>query len=75
MKPSARLYYCADCHCQVFVCRYCDRGNLYCGGGCAERARQASLRRAGSRYRSTHRGRLANAARQSRFRARQKQKV
>jgi hypothetical protein len=75
MKPSARLYHCAGCHCQVFLCRHCDRGNLYCGCGCAERARKASLRRAGSRYRSTRRARLANAARQGRFRARQKQKV
>ena len=74
MNPSARLFHCARCHCQVILCRRCDRGHVYCAKGCAYHARRDALRRAGSRYRSTRRGRLKNAARQRRFRARQ-QKV
>lgn len=74
MEPSARLYHCARCHCQVMLCRLCDRGQVYCAKGCAQQARQDSLRRAGARYRATRRGRLNNALRQRRFRARQ-QKV
>lgn len=72
MDPSARLYHCARCHCQVILCRRCDRGQVYCADGCARQARKDSLRRAGARYRSTWRGRLNNAARQRRFRARQR---
>ncbi len=75
MNPSARVYHCARCHCQVIICRYCDRGNVYCTNGCAEHARLTSLRRAAKRYRSTRRGRHNNADRQRRFRARQKQIV
>ena len=75
MSSSARLYHCARCHCQVIICRHCDRGNVYCANGCAEQARSDSLRRAAKRYRSTRHGRHSNADRQRRFRAHQKQKV
>jgi hypothetical protein len=74
MRPSARLFHCARCHGQVILCRACDRGHVYCGKGCAQAARRASLQRAGARYRRTRRGRLNNAERQRRFRAR-RQKV
>ena len=74
MDPSARLYHCARCHCQVILCRRCDRGQVYCADGCARKARRDSLRRAGARYRATRSGRLNNALRQRRFRTRQ-QKV
>jgi len=74
MNPSARLFHCARCHCQVILCRRCDRGHVYCANGCARHARRDSLQRAGARYRVTRRGRLNNALRQRRFRARQ-QKV
>lgn len=74
MEPSARLFHCARCHCQVIICRRCDRGNVYCFKGCAGEARKRCLRDANARYRRSHRGRLANAARQRRYRARQ-QKV
>ena len=75
MNPTARLFHCARCHCQVVICRHCDRGNVYCANGCADQARSASLRRAAKRYRSTRRGRHRNADRQRRFRARQREKV
>jgi len=74
MELSARLFHCARCHCQVVVCRRCDRGNVYCFNGCAAAARKRSLHDAAARYRRSHRGRTANAARQRRYRARQ-QKV
>ena len=75
MNPSARLFHCARCHCQVILCRYCDRGNVYCATGCADHARTTSLRRAAKRYSATRRGRHSNADRQRRFRARQREKV
>ena len=74
MELSARLFHCARCHDQVVICRHCDRGNVYCFKGCAAAARKRSLRDAAARYRRSHRGRIANAARQRRYRARQ-QKV
>jgi len=74
MSPSARLFHCARCHRQVILCRACDRGHVYCGKGCAQAARRASVQRAGIRYRRTRRGRLSNAERQHRYRAR-RQKV
>ncbi len=74
MKPSARRFNCARYHCQVFICSRCDRGNLYCGSDCAELARRASQRRAAPRYQNSHRGRRANAARQHRYRARQRRR-
>ena len=75
MSVSARLYNCARCHNQVMICRYCDRGNLYCGGFCAHEARKESLRRSSALYQSSRRGRAANAQRQKRFRQRQREKV
>jgi len=75
MLPSARLYGCNRCRSLVIICRRCDRGHLYCPGGCATQARRESLRRAGARYRRTPQGRRNNAARQSRFRARKRKKV
>ena len=75
MCVSARLYHCARCHRQVMICRYCDRGNIYCGGLCASEARKESLRRSSASYQSTRRGLTANARRQKRFRQRQREKV
>jgi len=75
MNLSARLFQCARCHCQVILCRHCDRGNVYCRQGCADLARADSLHRAAKRYRSTRRGRHNNADRQRRFRAHQQEKV
>lgn len=75
MKPSARLYHCARCHCQVVICHHCDRGNVYCGDGCAKSARMDTQRRARTKYQSSRAGRMVNALRQRRYRARQRQKV
>jgi hypothetical protein len=65
---SARLFLCAGCRTQVVVCSCCDRGQVYCAGDCARRARQTTLRRAGRRYQNAPNGRRLHAARQRRYR-------
>lgn len=69
---SSRIFSCARCHCQVVICCRCDRGQVYCPP-CAPQARTDSLRRANRKYRTSHKGRLANALRQRRFRYAAKQ--
>ena len=71
MLSTSRLYHCARCAVQVFICRKCDRGNRYCVG-CAAIARRDSIRMANQRYQLTLRGRTAHAARTRRWRARHK---
>ncbi len=75
MQSSARLYSCCRCQAQVIICSECDRGHRYCTGQCATDARLDSLKRASDKYRSTRAGRINNAARQKRYRQRQKQIV
>ncbi len=75
MQSTSRLFHCCRCHAQVIVCSRCDRGQRYCNDGCAQIARSTSLRRAGQKYQSSRAGRFNNAARQQRFRTRQRQKV
>lgn len=72
MQPTGRLFMCARCRAQVFICRRCDRGNRYCTADCARAARRESLSAAGQRYQSSRRGRIAHAARARRYRARSK---
>ncbi len=75
MQSTARLYHCCRCQQQVIICTRCDRGQRYCPGQCAAAARSSSLKRAAKKYQSTRTGRFNNAARQRRYRERQKQKV
>jgi len=74
MSSSARLFHCLGCQRQVIICRQCDRGQNYCAQGCAQRARQASLRQAGRRYQQSFAGRVKHALRQRRYRQKQNQK-
>ena len=69
---SGRLFLCAGCRGQVIICSCCDRGQVYCNGGCAVRARQQTLQAAARRYQASQRGRLQHAARMGRYRSRQK---
>jgi hypothetical protein len=69
---SARLFLCAGCRRQVVICSCCDRGQIYCAGGCADRGRRRSLQCAGQRYQNGPAGRRHHAARQGRYRARDK---
>jgi hypothetical protein len=39
---TARLFLCARCRAQVLICSCCDRGNIYCGEGCAEEIRRGA---------------------------------
>jgi hypothetical protein len=69
---TARLYLCAGCRTQVVIGSCCDRGNIYCGQGCASAARCSAQREAGRRYQSSRRGRRKHAERARRYRERQK---
>ena len=69
---SARLFLCAGCRTQSLICSCCDRGQIYCAGDCAARARRHALRAAGRRYQTSRPGRLAHADRTRRYRARGK---
>jgi hypothetical protein len=69
---SGRLFLCAGCRDQVIVCSCCDRGQIYCNGGCAARARTRTLQAAGRRYQASPHGRRRHAARMCRYRSRQK---
>ena len=75
MSASSRLYHCCRCHAQVIICSSCDRGHRYCPGRCRHDARSESIKRAGKKYQSTRPGHFNNAARQQRYRQRNKQKV
>jgi hypothetical protein len=68
----ARLVLCARNYCrrQFSLCGRCDHGRRYCGTECARAARRDGLRRAGSAYQRTDRGRRLHADRQARYRAR-----
>lgn len=72
MTSTARLFSCCLCHCLVVICSRCDRGQRYCTPSCSSKARRISLNRANKKYRSSLRGRTANAERQARFRASKK---
>jgi hypothetical protein len=69
---SGRLFLCAGCRGQVIICSCCDRGQVYCNGGCGVWARQRTLQAAGRRYQTSPHGRRQHAARMSRYRSRQK---
>lgn len=70
-QAPCRVFLCARCRCQVLVCRRCDRGQLYCAGTCAQKARRDRQREARRRYQATLRGRAMHADRSRRYRARQ----
>jgi len=75
MNQTSRLFFCSRCLRQSIICTYCDHGQRYCSTQCSKKARLVSLRRSGKKYQTSHQGRIKNAARQSRFRERQKQIV
>ena len=68
----ARFFLCDRCCAQVLICSCCDRGQIYCAGGCAGLARRERQREAGQRYQTSRRGRVAHALRARSYRARQK---
>jgi hypothetical protein len=74
-EQALRIYRCARCGRLALCCRRCEHGRIYCARGCAQRARQDSLRRAGARYQRSRKGRRHHAARQARYRSRRQNKV
>lgn len=73
-RPDYRLFDCARCHRRISLCSHCDRGQRYCRA-CAPVARRKSTRAAGYRYQRTRRGRHCHAARQARYRSRQRERA
>ena len=71
METPARHYLCARCRTAVLICSFCDRGQRYCAGDCAQLARAHSMRLASHRYQLSLPGRYKHAARQRGYRARQ----
>jgi hypothetical protein len=69
-EVSCRMFLCARCCSQVFVCRRCDRGQTYCFGTCAKETRRDRQREARRRYQATPRGRTMHAERSRRYRDR-----
>lgn len=69
---TGRFFLCERCRTQVLICRCCDRGQIYCAGGCARVARAARRRDVARRYQTSRNGRFAHAARSRRYRARHK---
>ena len=67
---SCRLFLCAGCRRQSLVCRRCDRGEVYCGRGCATEARRGWQREARRRHQATDRGRQMHAERSRKYRTR-----
>lgn len=72
-EPAYRLYNCERCQVQVRICERCDHGNVYCAGECAKIRRRESLRRAQVRYQRSRGGARRHAARQRRWRERQRE--
>jgi hypothetical protein len=69
-EVSCRMFLCARRRTQILVCRWCDRGQIYCMGICARDGRREGQREARRRYQATPRGRAMHAERNRRYRAR-----
>lgn len=74
-RAALRRYRCARCGQLALVCCRCERNQIYCNRGCAQRSRLESQRRAGARHQRTALGRRNHADRQASYRRRQTQKV
>ena len=75
MSDDCRGFICQWCQEATTICRKCDRGNQYCSDECTTTGRRASKLHATLKYQETRDGRLHHAARQHRYRERQRQKV
>lgn len=69
-EMSCRMFQCVRCRSQRFICRQCDRGQIYCLGSCARDARRERQKEARRRYQATPRGRAMHVERNRRYRAR-----
>ena len=69
-EETWRLFSCQWCGLQVRLCRWCDRGQHYCGSECAVAQRQEAQRAASAAYQQTERGTKLHATRMQRYRDR-----
>lgn len=72
IEDSYRLFYCARCGRPRDICPRCDRGQIYCCRSCSKQSRREKQGESGQRYQRSLRGRLRHAARQQRYRKRQR---
>lgn len=72
MDRSARLFLCARCRDQVFLCSHCDRGQQYCSRACSSLSRRERRRETAARYQSSRGGRFKHAARTACWRERRR---
>lgn len=74
MRESFRQDRCALCREVFYICRYCDRGQIYCSPPCRRLGRTASRRRANRRHQQTPEGRKDHRDRQRRWREKNRNK-
>lgn len=75
-RDSFREARCNLCSAVFYVCRSCDRGQVYCSEPCRDAGGRASRRETQRRYQRSYAGRRDHAARQARYRTKDsKQKV
>ena len=72
-REAHREYRCGRCQRVVSICRFCDRGQRYCGPTCSSLARRESQREASRRYQQTEEGRRNHAARQNNYERRRRE--
>jgi len=63
---------CAGCRSIFFICRRCDRGQIYCGIACRMRGRQQARARANARHQSSEEGRADHRDRQRAYMSRRR---
>lgn len=73
MPESHRRASCAHCRLIFYICRPCDRGQIYCSLRCRQAGAAKSRRRANRRHQRSPEGRLDHRDRQRRWRQRQRE--
>ena len=63
---------CAGCRSIFFICRRCDRGQIYCGIGCRVRGRRQAQARANARHQASDEGRADHRDRQRAYMSRRR---
>jgi len=74
-QQTLRQVRCGHCGQIFFVCRRCDRGQVYCSADCRHQARRQSCRRANARHQASPEGRLDHRDRQRIYRMRRRARL
>ena len=74
-QQTLRQGRCGHCGQIFFVCRHCDRGQVYCSADCRRQARRQSCRRANARHQASPEGRLDHRDRQRAYRMRRRARL